>query len=79
MPIFCYFIFVIILAFFVARGQGFLPFLFFVSLSMFMPIIGPFLWAYYWTALNRSVALRITLLAHVIAICLVVILIAFIG
>ena len=70
---FLYFVFILVLAQFVAQGQGALVKAYYIGFSMFAPVIWPLLWAYLWSPLGKAVAVRITILAHVLAACILII------
>lgn len=69
---FIYAILLLVLAPFVATGRGIAGFLFFLLLSMAIPFVGPILWAWLWSQGDRAQNLRLTIMLHVAAACIVI-------
>ena len=68
-----YAILLLILTPFIATGKGLAGFIFYFLLSMSLPVVGPMIWAWLWSPGDRAQNLRITIMLHVAAACIVMV------
>ena len=61
-----YFVFLIILSRSMAREQGWFAHFFYIGFGLFAPLVGPLVWATFWAPLDKEVAVRLTILEHVL-------------
>lgn len=61
-----YFVFLIILSRSMAREQGWFAHFFYIGFGLFAPLVGPLVWATFWAPLDKEVAIRLTILAHLL-------------
>lgn len=61
-----YFIFILILSRLMTRGQGCGAYFFYIGFALFAPVIGPLIWAARWSSLSKEVAIRLTILTHLL-------------
>lgn len=65
-----YCVFLIILSRTMAREQGWFGYFFYIMFGLFAPLIGPLIWATFWATfwapLDKEVAVRLTILEHVL-------------
>ncbi len=61
-----YCVFLIILSRTMAREQGWFGYFFYIMFGIFAPLIGPLIWATFWAPLDKEVAVRLTILEHVL-------------
>ncbi len=61
-----YCVFLIILSRTMAREQGWFGYFFYIMFGLFAPLIGPLIWATFWAPLDKEVAVRLTILEHVL-------------
>ena len=59
-------VFLIILSRTMAREQGWFGYFFYIMFGLFAPLIGPLIWATFWAPLDKEVAVRLTILEHVL-------------
>lgn len=61
-----YCVFLIILSRTMAREQGWFGYFFYIMFGLFAPLIGPLIWATFCAPLDKEVAVRLTILEHVL-------------